>query len=161
MQNIPKEITKEFIEKLYVQEGKSCLTIGKMIGKNAKAVSRYLKKFGIKSRPFSTKGLQTRLGAVLSEEIRDKIRQSHLKNGTQKHKHKGYIMVYKPNHPYAQKNYVPEHRLIVEQEIGRYLESYEIIHHIDEDKTNNNLNNLQITTRAEHMTIHKKLKIIS
>ena len=72
------EITKEFLEKLYVNEKKSLREIGILVKKSPTQISRYLKKFGIKARPFSTKGLKTRLGAVLSEETKDKIRKKHL-----------------------------------------------------------------------------------
>lgn len=49
--------------------------IGLVVKKSPRQVSRYLGKFQIKTRPFSTKGLTPRLGAKLSEESKDKIRQ--------------------------------------------------------------------------------------
>ena len=75
---IPKNITKDLLVKLYLDEHKSCLTIGKEINKSIRQVSRYLQRFGIKARPFSTKGLQTRLGAILSDETKEKIRKKLL-----------------------------------------------------------------------------------
>ena len=45
-------------------------------------------------------------------------------------------------------------RLVVEEFLGRDLSSNEIVHHIDGDPLNNNLENLQVVTRAEHMQIH-------
>ena len=78
MRKIPENITRDLLEKLYIEEHKSFLDVAKILNKSIAQVSRYLKSFGIKSRPFSTKGLQTRLGAVLSEETKDKIRQKHL-----------------------------------------------------------------------------------
>ena len=47
------------------------------------------------------------------------------------------------------------HRIVVEKSLGRVLSSNEIVHHIDGDKTNNNISNLQIVTRSEHCQIHK------
>ena len=42
----------------------------------------------------------------------------------------GYMLIYRPNHPYAFKNgCVSEHRLVVEQKIGRYLLPSETVHH--------------------------------
>lgn len=46
------------------------------------------------------------------------------------------------------------HRLIMEAYIGRKLQSWELVHHIDGDKHNNELSNLSITTRANHMATH-------
>jgi predicted restriction endonuclease len=43
-----------------------------------KQVSRYLKYHNIPARSFSTKGLQTRAGAVLSEETKNKIAEAHV-----------------------------------------------------------------------------------
>ena len=46
------------------------------------------------------------------------------------------------------------HRLVMEKRLGRRLLSSEIVHHIDHDKFNNRLENLQIVTRSEHNKIH-------
>lgn len=71
-------LSKEYLENLYINERKSTLAISKVIGKSAVQVSRYLRFYKIPTRPFSTKGLQTRLGAILSEETKAKIRKGHL-----------------------------------------------------------------------------------
>lgn len=78
MRTIPREITKELMEKLYLDEKKSVLDIARLKNKSIRQISRYLKRFDIPTRPFSTKGLQIRLGAVLSQETKDKIRKAHL-----------------------------------------------------------------------------------
>ena len=51
---------------------------------------------------------------------------------------------------------VPEHRIVMENHLGRKLKSEEIIHHIDKDHGNNNIDNLQIVTRSEHMKLHRE-----
>jgi hypothetical protein len=66
-----------------------------------------------------------------------------------------YIQVLSHGHPnvdYA--SYVMEHRLVMEEKIGRYLTKDEIIHHKDGDGHNNNIDNLQLTTRKKHFNDH-------
>ena len=78
MRTLPKYVTKDLLTELYIKESKSCLQISREINKSIRQVSRYLQRFGIKARPFSTKGLQPRLGVILSDETKDKIRKKHL-----------------------------------------------------------------------------------
>jgi len=62
----------------------------------------------------------------------------------------GYWYVYSPEHPNAKKNYVAEHRLVMEKFLGRYLKPYEIVHHLDGDRENNNIDNLAIVIKNPH-----------
>jgi len=70
-----------------------------------------------------------------------------------------YRYIYKPEHPFAigtKKLYVAEHRLLMEEKIGRYLTDKEIVHHKDEDTLNNNIDNLELMTAVEHIKHHTK-----
>lgn len=49
-----------------------------------------------------------------------------------------------------------EHRLVMEQSIGRYLDKNEEVHHIDYNKMNNDISNLLLVTKTEHRRIHLK-----
>lgn len=49
-------------------------------------------------------------------------------------------------------------RYIVEENIGRKLDKTEEIRHIDGDKTNDNINNLQIINSTAHRQMHTPLK---
>lgn len=56
-----------------------------------------------------------------------------------------YIRVKQPDHPHADSDgRVYLHRLVMEQHIGRYLTSEEQVHHKDENKRNNDINNLEL-----------------
>lgn len=49
---------------------------------------------------------------------------------------------------------VQEHRLILEEHLGRTLETWEEVHHIDEDGKNNDPSNLEALTKSEHQRRH-------
>lgn len=69
----------------------------------------------------------------------------------------GYIECKCPGHPHANSaNYVFEHRLVMEQHLGRYLMQDEVIHHINGNKKDNRIKNLIVLTVSEHQSIHAK-----
>ena len=46
---------------------------------------------------------------------------------------------------------------MMEQKIGRSLNSNEIVHHINGDKHDNRIENLELTSRSEHMKKHPEI----
>ena len=54
---------------------------------------------------------------------------------------------------------VKRHRWLMEQKIGRKLLPNEDVHHKDENKLNNDLNNLEIIDHGKHSSYHNKKRI--
>lgn len=66
-----------------------------------------------------------------------------------------YIYAVVPEHPNANKHgYVLLHRIIIEDHLGRILNSNEVVHHIDGNKKHNTIENLKLMTATEHAKLH-------
>lgn len=78
------------------------------------------------------------------------------KGGRVRGGHQGrYWMRHMPDHPAANSlGYVLEHRLVMEEHLGRPLTADEIVHHRNEDTLDNRFENLEVMTQAEHATHH-------
>lgn len=53
---------------------------------------------------------------------------------------------------------VLEHRHVMEQHLGRPLRSDEHVHHIDGNRLNNAIANLQVMSNSEHVALHRRMR---
>lgn len=66
----------------------------------------------------------------------------------------GYVDLWRPRHPLARSDgYVFEHRLVIYEAGVSFPYGFEI-HHIDEDRGNNRLDNLAVVTSVAHRRLH-------
>ena len=74
-----------------------------------------------------------------------------------------YRRVYRPDHPYADsKGCVRYHRLVMEEKLGRYLEPWEVVDHINKDRQDNRPENLRLfSSNSDHIQNHKPIEDFS
>lgn len=106
-----------------------------------KTIARRLKRFGIQAR--TSRG-----------------QDNPMWSGGKKIGKGGYVLIWKPNHPFANsQGYISEHRYAVEQHIGRYLKPSEVVHHINKDRQDNRIENLQLMeSNSAHASLESKLR---
>lgn len=68
----------------------------------------------------------------------------------------GRTFIHVPDYP-IEGNYVARARFLVEQSLGRYLDYDELVHHKDENKSNDDLDNLEVISRSAHTILHNRL----
>lgn len=51
-----------------------------------------------------------------------------------------------------------EHRYIIEKHLKIKLKNNEVVHHINGDKSDNRIENLQVMTLSEHSSMHQKIR---
>ena len=71
------------------------------------------------------------------------------------YKNQGYVLRLVTEHPFMDKRgYVREHRLVVEEHLGAFLMPNQFIHHINQDRADNRLENLVVQGAPSHATSH-------
>lgn len=127
----------EQMRQWYEVDGMTYEEIGQKLGKPTQLVGKCCRK-----HKFQTRRTGARNGHL-----------HHKWNGGRVIDRDGYVLVYSPEHPHAKdRRYVREHRLVMEQNLGRYLEPHEVVHHVNDDKQDNRIENLKLfQSNAEHL----------
>lgn len=134
--------SKTDLQFLYLKEGLSSTDISNIFGVSNDTILRRLDRYGIKARD-------------------NKGKNNAVWNGGVKYEDDGYVLIWVPEHPYANsQGYVREHRLVMEKHIGRYLESGEVVHHKNKNRKDNRIDNLQLlSSNSEHAKLESVLRL--
>jgi len=147
---LESQITAEKLYEYYIVQKLSAPEIAKIYKCSNRSIYRRLKNFKISTRSMT----EARKLMNIKGENNANWRGGRFEEGH------GYILVYCPDHPHSiHGKYMWEHRLIIEQSIGRYLTKNEIVHHINGIKDDNRLINLCLTTPQKHNT-HTVVEIL-
>lgn len=144
---------------LYVVRKLSVRQIGREVLTSPTTVRQWLRQAGIKARSIS----EAKRGiAPLPHVIEASVakRRKHFLPGRATVGYKvngdGYVEVWDRE---AQ-DYVLEHRLVLEQKLGRKLLPDEDAHHINEIRSDNRPENLELKdSRSEHQRLHSKTRL--
>lgn len=176
LENVPG--FDEFLIKAYCDDKRTMQNIAIEIGCSPASVLFHLRRLDIptrkpkdyepteKQRLAGRRVAELRKGCKLSDEAKRKIseknkgrrkRDDYEFGGYEKRRDDGYICVYVPDHPFATaEGMVMKHRLVMEKQLGRYLDAKEVVHHINHKRDDNRIENLIVMTASEHMSMHMK-----
>ena len=131
-----EDVDSEELRKLVELDGLTHRTVAEKFGVRNQTISKWCRHYGVKTQRVGPRSGSGHTG------WKGGIRMM-----------KGYKYLYSPNHPNrVNRNYVAEHRLVIEKKIGRYLERQEVVHHIDGNPLNNHPDNLVLFSRnSEHL----------
>lgn len=161
MKRLESVISKEELYSLYIDQKLTQREIGSLKGIANGSVCVLMERYGILSRNrLEAMELARSQGRKIwfpcgpknparQQQEKKPVGQRRKKNPSPCSPHK-YRFVYKPSHPRAGRNgCVLEHIIIWEQYNGPLSQGW-VIHHIDGNKSNNNIENLQAQLRAAH-----------
>ncbi len=138
-------ISENELKSLYYNNMLSTAKIARKLNCSQGWIVKLMQRFGLKAR-------------TNSEANRGKLNHRWM-GGIIKHHH-GYIYIYNPSHPFCNKHgQVLKHRLVMERKLGRYLKPEEVVHHKNEDTSDNRISNLKLfKNQSEHLKYHRRNK---
>lgn len=126
-----------------------------------------LSNLGKKRKPFSKEWLENlskaRKGKKFSKEhVENLTKNNFVRINSTPHFGK-YIHIKVNNHPFSsKKGYIREHRLVMERHIGRYLLLTEVVHHINNIRDDNRIENLMLLENdSSHSKLHAELRKVN
>lgn len=131
--------SQEVIEQIrrHIEEGKlTQKQISELMGIGRNTITRYCKRLGLKTQ---RTGPRSGSGHPCWKGGRRLVGS--------------YWYIYSPDHPHRTSfDTVAEHRLVMEQKMGRYLLPSEVVHHVDGNPQNNHPDNLMVfLTNQQHL----------
>lgn len=117
-------------------------------GVNRKRISKWMEELGVPKR-----SKEEAASIALKQREYKYGEENHLWKGGKTLSPSGYVLVRIDGKMHL------EHRVVMEEHLGRKLKPNEHVHHINHIKNDNRIENLQIIDPIEHQKIHNELAI--
>lgn len=160
-----KVVSSQYLRRLYITEERSIPDVAKAINVSRSVARRLLLDAGItlRSRADGIRAARAKLGKHLLDKRRSFTPQwkENIATSKRAHSEKHAAGVSHKASGYSEFTRGPDkgrglHVVTMEKHIGRRLARDEVVHHIDGNPRNNDLNNLQLMTRAAHTSLHRR-----
>jgi transposase len=160
-------MNENYLFQKYVNEKVSANKIAKEFGVHHTAIVRILKRLGVTMRTQS----ESMKGTRQSNDHKEKRMRSlsanyrgskhHAWRGGKSKTREGYVYEKSYYHPHRnENNAVLEHRLVMEGHLRRLLLPSEVVHHINEIKDDNRLENLHLfRSSKDHSHYHNMKRV--
>jgi hypothetical protein len=141
-------VATEDMKRMYVDEKKTMGEIAQILGRGESGVRNSIIRLGL---------------AVDPAENRDRRMERNKKSCSYRFKQGGYVVVKGGDSPNIDANgYIPEHRLMAENAIGRPILPVEKVHHINAQKLDNRIENLAVLPSvAVHLKLHRYMEHVA
>jgi len=137
-------VSKEVRGKTYFSDDKGWFI------RSGNSIRRYTERScEVCKESFMSIGNRSRLCSTKCTNINNSGSNNHNHKGESTHDHQGYVI------KHVDGRRVREHRKILEDLLGRRLSPKEVVHHINNRKTDNRLNNLVLVSHQQHIEIHR------
>lgn len=169
---------EKYLRYSYCDCKKTMKEIGEEFGCSAATILHHLRRCGIQTRSSSDyetsekvrevwrkigsagkgKKLTEQQKAAISKKNKGKLKRNDYEfYGHEKKRVDGYIAVYFPDHPAANRDgYVMKHRLVMEKAVGKIIPDGFVVHHINHQRDDNRIENLALMTFRAHAGMHMK-----
>jgi hypothetical protein len=152
-------LTKNLLEKLYFDKDFSITEIAKHFGCSRSNIEYHMKRLDISGKPLNGSlvgGRPWNKGKTISESTGGERRwiekMSKCGEDNARWIGGGIDGGYKRFSVSNKRNF--EHRRVMEEGLGRKLETWEHVHHINGNKLDNRIDNLELMTNSDHAKLH-------